>query len=110
MLTKIIGTMSADYWEQFLQARRIPAARIRRLEEAIADEQVACRQVLQQHANSGSAVDGLRVPVAAFNLSDSPPTLTLAPQPMGAQSAEILAELGYAQQEIDAMRAAGVVN
>lgn len=110
VLTKIIGTMSADYWERFLQARRIPAARIRRLEEAIADEQVACRQVLQKHATSGSVVDGLTVPVAAFNLSDSPPRITLAPQPVGAQSAEILSELGYGQQEIEALRAAGVVN
>lgn len=110
VLRKIIGTMSADYWEQFLQTRRIPAARIRRLEEAIADEQVACRQVLQQHASSGSVVDGLTVPVAAFNLSDSPPQITLAPQPVGAQSAEILAELGYGQQEIEVLRAAGVIN
>jgi crotonobetainyl-CoA:carnitine CoA-transferase CaiB-like acyl-CoA transferase len=110
VLRQIIGTMSADYWEKFLQTRRIPAARIRRLEEAIADEQVACRQVLQQHTSSSSVVDGLTVPVAAFNLSDSPPQITLAPQPVGAQSVEILAELGYGQHEIEALRAAGVIN
>lgn len=110
VLRQIIGTMSADYWEKFLQTRRIPAARIRRLEEAIADEQVACRQVLQQHTNSSSVVDGLTVPVAAFNLSDSPPQITLAPQPVGAHSVEILAELGYGQHEIEALRAAGVIN
>ena len=54
--------------------------------------------------------DGSGCYVAAFNLSDSPARLTLAPQAMGAQSAEILAELGYGQQEIDALRAAGVIN
>ncbi|MBT2295332.1 CoA transferase [Pseudomonas fluorescens] len=110
VLRKIIGTMSADYWETFLQTRRIPAARIRRLEEAIADEQVAYRQVLQEHAPSGSVVDGLTVPVAAFNMSDSPAQITLAPQPVGAQTAEILAELGYDNEQIRALRAAGVVN
>lgn len=110
VLENIIGTMSADYWEKFLQTRRIPAARIRRLEEAIADEQVACRQVLQKHRVPDSVIDGLTVPVAAFCLSDSPPQITLAPQPVGAQSAEILAELGYDIEAIEAMRAAGVVN
>ena len=110
VLRKIIGTMSADYWETFLQARRIPAARIRRLEEALSDSQVASRHVLHRHAIGTGAVDGLTVPVAAFSLSDSPAQITLTPQPVGAQSAEILAELGYGHEEIEALREAGVVN
>ncbi|MFC6672775.1 CaiB/BaiF CoA transferase family protein [Marinobacterium aestuariivivens] len=110
VLSKIIGTMTADYWEEFLQKRRIPAARIRRMEEALSDSQVASRHVLHEHAAPDCAVDGLTVPVAAFNLSDSQSEIILPPQPVGAQSAEILAELGYGREEIEAMRAAGAVN
>jgi len=110
VLSKIIGTMTADYWEEFLQKRRIPAARIRRMEETLSDSQVANRQVLHRHATPDSPVDGLTVPVAAFSLSDSLSDINLPPQPVGAQSAEILAELGYDREEIAAMRAAGATN
>jgi crotonobetainyl-CoA:carnitine CoA-transferase CaiB-like acyl-CoA transferase len=110
VLRKIIGTMTADYWEDFLQKRRIPAARIRRMEEALSDSQVASRPVLHQHDAPDSKVDGLTVPVAAFSLSDSPCEINLPPQLVGAQTTEILAELGYGSEEIETMRSAGAIN
>ncbi|MCP8687661.1 CaiB/BaiF CoA transferase family protein [Marinobacterium sedimentorum] len=110
VLTKIIGTMTADYWEDFLQKRRIPAARIRRMEEALCDSQVASRPVLHQHDAPDSKVDGLTVPVAAFSLSESPCEINLPPQLVGAQTTEILAELGYGSEEIETMRSAGAIN
>tara|TARA_R110000772_G_scaffold267976_1_gene393674 strand:- start:49345 stop:50541 length:1197 start_codon:yes stop_codon:yes gene_type:complete len=109
-LAEIIATNTADYWEKFLQQRRIPAARIRRLEEALADDQVAARGVLHTHAAPDSVADGLTVPVLPFHMSDSPSQVTLPPQPVGAQTAEILAELGYDAHEIAAMRSAGCIN
>lgn len=110
VLSKIIGTMSADYWEKFLQKRRIPVTRIRRMEEALSDSQVTGRHVLHKHAAPDSVVDGLTVPVAAFSLSDSLSEITLPPQPVGAQSTEILADLGYDSEEIEAMQAIGATN
>lgn len=109
-LSEIIGTMPAAYWEEFLQKRRIPGARIRRLEEALADQQVASRGTLHRHVAPGNAVDGATVPVAAFQMSGSPAEVTSTPQPVGAQTSEILAELGYRADEIEAMRSSGVIN
>jgi crotonobetainyl-CoA:carnitine CoA-transferase CaiB-like acyl-CoA transferase len=109
ILTNIIGTMPADYWETFLQKRRIPAARIRRMEEALADEQIASRKVLHKHNVPGNRVDGLTVPVSAFSMSDSESEITSPPQAVGAQTDEILAGLGYAAAEIQAMRAKGTI-
>jgi len=110
VLSDIISTMPADYWEKFLQQRRIPAARIRRLEEALSDDQLKNRRVLQKHAVTGSVADGLTVPVSAFNLSDSPSELTSPPQPTGAQTQEILEELGYSEAEMAEMRSQGAIN
>ncbi|ARU88908.1 CaiB/BaiF CoA-transferase family protein [Pseudomonas sp. M30-35] len=107
VLTKIIGTMPADYWETFLQKRHIPASRIRRMEEALADEQVASRKVLHKHQVPGNRVDGLTVPVAAFCMSQSGTEITMPPQPLGAHTDEILAELGYDALQIQAMRKSG---
>ncbi|SEQ80539.1 Crotonobetainyl-CoA:carnitine CoA-transferase CaiB [Amphritea atlantica] len=110
VLTSIIGTMSADYWEKFLQERGIPAARVRRLEESIADPHIASRKLLHKHDAPDSPVDGLTVPVAGFIMSDSHSEINLPPQPVGAQTAELLQELGYTQEEIDAMQKLGATN
>jgi crotonobetainyl-CoA:carnitine CoA-transferase CaiB-like acyl-CoA transferase len=107
-LASIIESMPADYWEEFFRARRIPAVRVRRMEEALADPQVAARGLLHRHDARGSIVDGLTVPVAAFRMSAGNPELGSPPQPVGAQTEEILAELGYGPDEIAAIRGAAV--
>ena len=108
-LRGIIARETADHWERFLNERRIPAARIRRMEEALNDPQVATRQVLHKHLAPDSPADGLTVPVVAFHMSDSPSVVTLPPQPVGAQTDEILEELGYDAAAIAAMHAAGEI-
>lgn len=109
-LSEIIATMPADYWEEFFRQRRIPAARIRRMEEALADPQTAQRRVVQRITAPGDPLDGLQVPVAGFDMSDSHPSVTRLPQPVGAQTDAILRELGYGEDEISRMRAAGAIN
>ena len=108
-LREIIAQKPADYWEQFLNERRIPAARIRRMEEAINDPQIATRQVLHKHVAPDSPANGLTVPVVAFHMADSPSKITMPPQPVGAQTHDILQELGYSAAEIAAMVEAGAI-
>ncbi len=109
VLSDIIRSMPADYWEDFLQKRRVPAARIRRLEEALADPQVAARGTVARHPTAEHLPAGLSVPVTAVHLSEAPAELTLSPQPVGAQTEEILADLGYDDGEIAALRRSGVI-
>ncbi|WP_256612182.1 CaiB/BaiF CoA transferase family protein [Vibrio ostreae] len=110
VLASIIKTQTADYWEEFLNKKRVPAARIRRMEEVMADPQVAARQAIQALSDPNSQVNGLKVPVSAFKLSSSPAEVNKAPQPVGAQSEELLKELGYSEQEIANMRKQGATN
>ena len=109
-LAEIIATQPADYWETFLQEHRVPAARVRRMEEALADPQIATRSLMHTHVDPASPVNGLRVPVQAFKMSDSPAEVTLTPQPVGAQTDEILQELGYGPDELQALRDRGAIN
>ena len=52
VLTEILLTRSADEWEDFLQARHVPAARVRTMGEALADPQVATRGLIHRHATA----------------------------------------------------------
>lgn len=109
-LAAIIKTQSSEHWERFFGEHRIPVSRIRRLEEALKDGQAAARGMLHRHHAPGTPVDGLTVPVAGFTMSDSPPGLSQPPQPVGAQTTEILVALGYTESEIATMRAEGAIN
>lgn len=109
-LQSVIGTKTAEEWEAIFRARRIPAARIRRLEEAIADPQVMARGTVHRFGEEGGALKGLGVPVSGFQMSESTPEVTSPPQAVGAQTEEILMELGFDAAEIAAMRAERAIN
>lgn len=109
-LREIIAQKPADHWERFLNERRVPAARIRRMEEALSDAQIATRQLLHKHVAPESPANGLTVPVVAFHMGDSPSEVNLPPQPVGAQTTEILEALGYDAGEINEMRSDGAIN
>ena len=40
LLTELMLARTADEWEEFLQARRVPAGRVREMSEALADPQL----------------------------------------------------------------------
>lgn len=109
VLTKAFAAETADYWESLLKKHRIPVSRIRRLEEALADPQVASRGVFQRLNDANGHFDGLRVPVAAFGMSGSTPEVHSPPQEKGAQTSEILQSLGYSTTEIEGLRGKGVI-
>lgn len=109
-LRSIIGTMPAAYWEAFLQSRRVPVSRIRRMEEALADPQLESRSVIQSQVWPQQNDASLRVPVSAFTMSKSPGEVTLPPQMTGAQTHEILEALGYDSASIERLVAEGVIN
>jgi crotonobetainyl-CoA:carnitine CoA-transferase CaiB-like acyl-CoA transferase len=107
VLVETISSMPADFWEEFLNERRIPASRIRRMGESLADDQAVARGQVTELADPAGYVDGLRVVTSGFRMSDSATGVTQSPQAVGAQTEEILRELGYDQASIDALYRAG---
>ncbi len=99
-LAALIATKTAVEWETLLRAGRVPVSRVQRMEDMLTDEHTQARTCIQTVSDCAEALDGLRVPVAAFKSTKGAPRLVSPPQPVGAQNKEILGELGYSAREL----------
>ena len=110
LLEQIMPTRTAAEWEEYLQARHVPAARVRTMGEAVADPQIATRGVLHRFEDGGPGVNGsFTVPLAAFKFAHDGPRIDTPPPMLGQHNDDVLRELGYAAAEIAAFRASGAI-
>src|SRR6267142_2607066 len=93
-LTEILKTRTADEWEKFLQARHVPAARVRTMGEALADPQIATRGVVHRHDAAPGMDGGFGVPLAAFTFAHGGPRIDRPPPLLGQHNDEIFEEIG----------------
>src|SRR5258707_2582534 len=91
VLTEILKTRTADDWEKFLQARNIPAARVRTMGEAVADTQIASRGVIHRHASAPGIAGSFGVPVAAFTFAHDGPRIATPPPAWGQPNQQLFA-------------------
>lgn len=109
VLADIIRTRTADEWEAYLQARHVPAARVRRMAEAVADPHFATRGVFHRHT-AAPGVDGpFGVPLAAFKFAHGGPSIETPPPEFGADTDAVLGEHGYTAGEIAQFRRERVI-
>ncbi|HEY7665261.1 MAG TPA: CoA transferase [Xanthobacteraceae bacterium] len=99
VLSEIMRTRSADEWEEFLQARHVPAARVRSMGEALADPQLASRGVVHRHAGASGVEGGFGVPLAAFTFAHGGPRIDTPPPALGQHNEEIFGELGVSRAQ-----------
>jgi len=93
VLTEIMQTRSAEEWEAFLQARHVPAARVRTMGEALADPQLASRGIIHNHKSAPGIDGGFGVPLAAFTFAHGGPQIDSSPPTLGQHNNEIFSEL-----------------
>jgi len=109
VLTDILRTRTADEWENFFQARHVPAARVRTLAEAIRDPQFATRGVTHRHRSTAGVDGAFEVPLAAFKFAHGGPSIETPPPELGADTDSVLAEHGYNADQIAAFRRTKVI-
>ncbi len=104
-----IKDKSAAVWEEQFNAAQVPAARVRRIEETLAEEQISSRSVLQSYGEPLAEDGPDKLPVAAFSFAHSGPRLTGPPPKFGANSYDILTELGLDDRTIQRLAESGYV-
>jgi crotonobetainyl-CoA:carnitine CoA-transferase CaiB-like acyl-CoA transferase len=93
VLDEIMLTRTADEWEEFLQARHVPAARVRTMAEAVADPQMATRGIIHRHEAVAGIEGSFGVPLAGFKFAHGGPRIDTPPPTLGQHNDEVRAEL-----------------
>ncbi|MGB3335603.1 MAG: CaiB/BaiF CoA-transferase family protein [Devosia sp.] len=109
ILLPILLQKTAAEWEDWLQANHIPAARVWTLPEALDHPQLASRDILHKFTDAPGIPGTITVPKAAFKLAHGGARLDRPPPRLGEHSDILLAELGYSDDEIVALRNAGAI-
>ena len=90
-----------------LRGAEVPAARVQRIDQVVADPQVQARNMIveQQHPVLGT----VRLGNVPFKFSDCDASVRTAAPLLGQHNREVALQLGFAAAEIDAMERDGVL-
>ena len=100
-------TRDSAHWLEALEREGVPAGPINDMAQVYADPQVRARDmVMEMEHPAAGTVRNIGIPV---KLSETPASVRRPPPTLGQHTAEVLAELGYAAEEVAAMRESGAV-
>jgi crotonobetainyl-CoA:carnitine CoA-transferase CaiB-like acyl-CoA transferase len=107
-LATALATRRRDEWIGMLRAAGVPTGAVRTMDEALADPQIAARDMVARVAHPTiGALDVLGLPV---KLSDTPGAVRTAPPLLGQHTRAVLrADAGLDEDAINRMRLAGVI-
>ena len=108
-LADILKTRPAAEWEEWFQARHVPASRVRTMGEALADPQLQARNLLHTHENAPGIPGKATVPVAAFRFAHDGPRVDRPPPRFSEHTDEVLRELGYTNDQLADLRSAKII-
>jgi crotonobetainyl-CoA:carnitine CoA-transferase CaiB-like acyl-CoA transferase len=107
MLEAVTATNTTAEWLETFGKHDVACGRINTVEEMFEDPQIKALNLLRTliHPKAGE----VKVQVAPWQMSETPPQVRLPPPILGEHTDEILTEFGYSAEEIQALKAGCVV-
>ncbi|WP_421862469.1 CaiB/BaiF CoA transferase family protein [Motiliproteus sp.] len=101
-IAELIATQTSQYWLDGLEARSVPCGPINRIDQLFEDPQLLARGMKQtlQHPDN----DNLNLVNNPIRFSRTPVSTDQAPPKLGDATEQTLQELGYSDEQIDALR------
>lgn len=90
-----------------LDAIDVPAAKVQRIDEVLADPQIQARGMVLEQTHP--VLGKIQLPNVPFKFSDCDTTITRVAPDLGQHNAEIAASLGFSANDIAAMQSDGVL-
>ncbi len=108
-ISKVLATRTSEEWEDILSDAGVPCSLIRTIPEILNHPQVAGHGLLHTFPNLESTRSDVTVVGAAFKFEHDGPAVTSPPPTVGQHADEVLKELGYNSEQIEALRGNGVI-
>jgi len=102
-----LAARSTAEWIEILTKSEVPCGPIYAIDQVFADPQV--RHIGAAVSVKSAKLGEIRIVNQAVKLSRTPARIATAPPELGEHTAEVLAELGYGETEIDALRKKKVI-
>jgi CoA:oxalate CoA-transferase len=108
-IEQALAAKSAQEWSALLNAHGVPAGEVLDVPGVLEHPQIKERQLLRTFASVPGVAGCVSVVRAGFRLASGDPEPASPPPALGADTGALLAELGYSQDEIDALAREGAI-
>ena len=100
---------TTQHWWEALNAAGVPAGPVYSVPEALAHPQIAERGMLATYPDVPGVGRDVRIVRTGIKLDGQAPSVSNPPPQLGEHTDRLLAELGYGDQDIQALRQEGAV-
>ena len=105
---KALAKRTTDEWLEALSDTNVPHMHVSELDDLMQNQHLIESEFweMHQHPTEGT----LRMPKLPIYFSESPASIRLMPPKLGAHNDELLSEIGYSEDEINALKKKGITS
>ena len=105
---KALAKRTTDEWLEVLSDTNVPHMHVSELDDLMQNQHLIESEFweMHQHPTEGT----LRMPKLPIYFSESPASIRLMPPKLGAHNDELLSEIGYSEDEINALKEKGITS